>query len=119
MHTATKNRRWPILAAATLASAAMLASTEARSLDAEGAESLARQNKCFRCHSVDKKKVGPPFKEVSAKYKGNKDAASKLTTHVTGGGKMKTDGGKVEDHPAVKSKKPEEVKNLVDWNLTL
>jgi cytochrome c len=119
METGSKNRRFPMLAAASFAAVAMLASTEASSVDATAAEALARQSGCFKCHAVDKKKVGPPFKESSAKYKGQKDAGAKLTKHVTGGGKMKTEDGKEEDHPAVKSKKPEDIKNLVDWVLSL
>ena len=33
---------------------------------------------CLNCHEVDKKKVGPSFKDVAAKYKGNKEAEGKL-----------------------------------------
>lgn len=113
------NRRLPMLAAASFAAVAMLASTGASAVDAAAAEALARQSGCFKCHTVDKKRVGPPFKDTSAKYKADKDAAAKLTKHVTGGGKMKGEGGKQEDHPAVKSKKPEDIKNLVDWVLSL
>lgn len=118
METELKKRRLPLLAAASFAAVAMLASTEAGSADAAAAEALARQSGCFKCHAVDKKKVGPPYNEVSAKYKADKDAAAKLTKHVTGGGKIKGEGGKEEDHPSVKSKKPEDVKNLVDWILS-
>lgn len=112
-------RRLPMLAAASFAAVAMLASTEASAVDAAAAEALARQSGCFKCHAVDKKKVGPPWKETSAKYKSDKDAGAKLTKHLTGAGKMKGEGGKEEDHPAVKSKKPEDVKNVVDWILSL
>jgi cytochrome c len=118
MNNESRNNRLPILAAAMLAAAALLASTEARSVDAEAAEGLARQSGCFKCHAVDKKKVGPPYNEVAAKYKADKDAVAKLTKHVTGGGKIKGEGGKEEDHPAAKSKKPEDIKNLVDWILS-
>ena len=38
------------------------------------------------CHTVDKKLVGPAFKEVAAKYAGQKDAADKLATKVIKGG---------------------------------
>jgi cytochrome c len=118
METAVKHRSMPMLLAMSLAAGALLASTPTRSADADAAETLARQSGCFKCHAVDKKKVGPPFKESSAKYKGDKEAVAKLTKHVNGGGKMNY-GGKEEPHPAVKSKKPEEVKNLVDWVLSL
>lgn len=111
------NRHW--IAVASFGAIAMVASTGARSADAAAAEGLARQSRCFNCHAVDKKKAAPSFKEVAAKYKGNGGAAAKLTQHVTGAGKIAGEGGKVEDHPAVKSKKPEDVKNLVDWILSL
>jgi cytochrome c len=42
--------------------------------------------KCGACHGVDKKLVGPAFMDVSAKYKGDKDAASKIASNITKGG---------------------------------
>ena len=53
--------------------------------------------KCGACHSVDKKIVGPAFKDVSAKYKGDKDAISKITAHVNSGGEF---GWKLGKMPA-------------------
>ena len=49
-------------------------------------EELLKKNACTACHSVDKKLVGPGYKEVSAKYKGQKDAAAKLADKVKKGG---------------------------------
>ena len=42
--------------------------------------------KCGACHAVDKKVVGPAFMDVSAKYKGDKDAAGKIAASITKGG---------------------------------
>jgi len=42
--------------------------------------------KCGACHAVDKKVVGPAFMDVSAKYKGDKDAVSKIIASITKGG---------------------------------
>ena len=42
--------------------------------------------KCGACHAVDKKVVGPAYNDVSAKYKGDKDAVSKIIANVTKGG---------------------------------
>ena len=36
------------------------------------------KGKCVACHDVDKKKVGPSFKDIAAKFKGNKEAEGKL-----------------------------------------
>lgn len=46
------------------------------------------KGKCFACHSVDKKVVGPAFNDVAAKYKGDKEGVSKMTTNITHGGKF-------------------------------
>ena len=42
--------------------------------------------KCGACHAVDKKVVGPAYNDVSAKYKGDKDAVSKMIANITKGG---------------------------------
>jgi cytochrome c len=42
--------------------------------------------KCGACHSIEKKMVGPSWKDVAAKYSGDKDAASKIAANVTKGG---------------------------------
>lgn len=42
--------------------------------------------KCGACHAVDKKVVGPSFHDVAVKYKGDKDAASKIAASITKGG---------------------------------
>jgi len=47
---------------------------------------LAKAKNCMACHAVDKKMVGPAFKDVAAKYAGQKDAAAKLADKVIKGG---------------------------------
>lgn len=47
---------------------------------------LATAKNCMACHTVDKKLVGPAYKEVAAKYAGQKDAAAKLEAKVMKGG---------------------------------
>ena len=41
--------------------------------------------KCMGCHDVDKKKVGPAFKDAAAKNKGNKDAAAAIVAKMKDG----------------------------------
>lgn len=53
--------------------------------------------KCGACHAIDKKVVGPAFNDVAAKYKGDKDAASKIAANVTKGGAF---GWKLGSMPA-------------------
>jgi cytochrome c len=85
--------------------------------DAAAAEALARQNNCFKCHSVSKKKDGPSFQETAAKYKGKAEAEAKLVHHLTSGEKAKFPDGHEEDHKIIKSKDEAEIKNLVNWIL--
>ena len=47
---------------------------------------LAKSKNCMACHSVDKKLVGPAYKEVAAKYAGQKDAVDKLAAKIIKGG---------------------------------
>ena len=47
---------------------------------------LATSKNCMSCHAVDRKVLGPAFKEVAAKYKDNKGAADMLATKIVKGG---------------------------------
>ena len=47
---------------------------------------LAQKNACMACHAVDKKLVGPSYKDVAAKYAGQKDAVDKLAAKIIKGG---------------------------------
>jgi cytochrome c len=114
------NRLRPRFSVAIMTVAASLLYQPAlHAADAGAAQTLARQNNCFKCHAVDKKKEGPAWKDVAAKNKGNSDAEAKLIKHLTSGPKVKFDDGHEEDHPILKSKTPEDTKNLVDWILSL
>ncbi len=48
---------------------------------------LAKKSGCLACHSVDKKVVGPAWKDVAAKYKGDAGAKAALVNSVKKGGK--------------------------------
>lgn len=54
---------------------------------AQADEKLAQANGCMTCHQIDKKVLGPSFKEVAAKYKGNAGAETLLVKKVKDGGK--------------------------------
>ena len=45
---------------------------------AQSGADLAKSKNCMGCHELEKKKVGPAFKDVAAKYKGNKEAEAKV-----------------------------------------
>jgi len=67
----------------TAASAALLLLSGAASAD----QALAQKNACMSCHGVDKKIVGPAFKEVAKKYAGDKTAKDRLVAKVKTGAK--------------------------------
>ena len=48
-------------------------------------DALAKKHACFACHTVDKKMVGPSYKDVAAKYRSDKAAAAKLAEKVKKG----------------------------------
>ena len=50
-------------------------------------EALAKAKNCMACHAIDKKLVGPSYKDVAAKYKGNAGAVDTLAAKVKAGGK--------------------------------
>jgi cytochrome c len=91
----------------------------AHAADEEAARALARQSNCFKCHAIDKQKDGPAWKDVAAKYAGKPDAEAKLIHHITSGEKAKFPDGHEENHTIVKSKDEKDIKNLVDWILSL
>ena len=49
-------------------------------------QALANAKNCMACHSMERKLVGPAYKEVAAKYTGQKDAADKLAVKIMKGG---------------------------------
>ena len=104
----------------TLAAACglMAASIANAAVDADAAQSVLKKSDCFKCHSVDKKKNGPAYKEVAKKYKGKPDAEDKLTKHITTSPMVEIDGKK-EEHKSIKSKDAGEIKNVVQWILSL
>ena len=83
---------------------------------ADGLENLKKAG-CLTCHAVDRKVVGPPFKDVAAKYKNDTGAEARLIKKVKGGGggvwgkiRMPANLGKMTD---------EEYKTTVEWILSL
>ncbi|UGQ49322.1 c-type cytochrome [Massilia endophytica] len=52
---------------------------------ARASADLAKSKNCLGCHAIDKKVLGPAFRDVAAKYKGQKDAEAKLVASITKG----------------------------------
>jgi cytochrome c len=85
-------------------------------LPAHAQEDLAKKNNCFACHAVDKKVVGPAYKDVAAKYRNDKTAEAKLVDKVKKGGSGVWGQIPMPPNSAVSDA---DVKTLVHWILSL
>ncbi len=94
----------PLLAALLAAPAAAWASPE-----------LAQQKTCMACHALDRKLVGPSYKDVAAKYAGQRDAADKLAEKIIKGGAGVWGAVPMPANPRVS---PAEAKQLANWILS-
>jgi len=92
-----------LIAAGVMVSAPALANLE-----------LAKKSNCMSCHQVDKKLVGPAYRDVAKKYAGQKDAEAKLFEKVKKGGKGVWGEVPMPPNAAVKD---EDIKTLVKWIL--
>ncbi len=63
-----------------------LAATFSMAVPALADQALATSKNCMACHAIDKKLVGPAFKDVAAKYASDKSAADKLAAKIVKGG---------------------------------
>ncbi len=108
---------------ATLALAGVVAlAPNSSAADVEAAKALARQNNCFKCHGIEKEKDGPAYKSVAEKYRGKDNAQARLVEHLTTGEKAKFPDGHEEEHKIIQTTPPkdmDQIKNLVDWILSL
>ena len=77
-------------------------------------EKLAQSSGCMTCHGVDKKVIGPSYKEIAAKYRNDKGAEAALFKKVKAGGKGVW--GEVPMPPNAHMK-DEDIKTLVKWIL--
>ena len=85
------------------------------SVSAFASEDLAKAKNCMTCHKIDAKLIGPSYKDVAAKYAGQKDAVAVLSEKVMKGGTGVW--GQVPMTP--NNITAEEAKTLVTWVLSL
>ena len=79
-------------------------------------QALATAKNCMACHALDKKLVGPSYKDVAAKYAGDKSAADKLATKIQKGGAGVWGPVPMPANPQVSEA---EAKKLAAWVLTV
>jgi cytochrome c len=94
----------------------LIAMTAVAAAPAFAQADLAQKKNCMACHAVDKKLVGPAYKDVAAKYAGQKDAVDKLSQKVLKGGSGAWGAVPMPANPQVTEA---EAKQLVGWILTL
>ena len=75
---------------------------------AQAGADLAKAKNCMGCHDMAAKKVGPAFKDVAAKYKGNKEGEAKLRMALKEG----------KGHPTKVAASDAELKTLVQYVLS-
>ena len=95
---------------------AALAAVAAFALPAQASEELAKKHNCLACHQVAAKSVGPAYKDIAKKYKGQADAAAKLADKVKKGGSGTWGNIPMPPNAAVPDA---DVKTLVGWVLSL
>jgi len=79
-------------------------------------EKLAQASGCMTCHAIDKKVIGPSYKEVAAKYGNDKNAEAALFKKVKAGGKGVWGDTPMPPNAHVKD---DDIKTLVHWILSL
>ena len=77
---------------------------------------LAEKKNCMACHALDKKLVGPAYKDVAAKYADQKDAVAMLATKIQKGGAGVWGQIPMPANPQVSA---DEAKQLATWVLTV
>ncbi|MEJ2619026.1 MAG: c-type cytochrome [Candidatus Thiodiazotropha sp.] len=97
-------------------SASVLTLGAVATASADDAMALATKSGCMACHQVETKVVGPAYKDVAAKYKGQADALATLSAKVKAGGSGVW--GPVPMPPNVNVSE-EDIKTIVTWVLTL
>ncbi|MFT5658543.1 MAG: cytochrome c [Gammaproteobacteria bacterium] len=78
-------------------------------------EALAKSKNCLACHSISTKIVGPSFKDVAAKYKGDATAVATLASKVKTGGSGVWGSMPMPPNPVTDA----EAEKLVKWVLSL
>ena len=78
-------------------------------------QALASAKNCMACHAMDRKLVGPAYKEVAKKYASDKSAADKLASKIVKGGSGVWGAVPMPANPQVSEA---EAKKLAAWVLS-
>lgn len=103
-----------LLVVAAFAATGALAATE--TFDEDRAMSSLKDSGCTKCHSLNKRKKGPSYREVARKYGSKPDAMDILRKHLSGGAVVKSEDGD-EEHATPKTNDKVEIDNLIRFIL--
>ncbi|WP_322027495.1 c-type cytochrome [Burkholderia sp. BCC1977] len=110
--TQMKLKQWMVQGAATVALAVSALGTA--QADVGDGLKVARGNACMGCHAVDRKLVGPSFKDIAARYKSDPQAVAKLSKKVKDGGSGVWGAIPMPAHPRMSDT---DVRAVVEWVL--
>lgn len=99
-----------------LAAAAIMVTTPPA--QASDGEAIVKKARCIACHTVDQKRVGPAYKDVAAKYKGDAKVPAMLFDKVRAGGSGNWGQVPMMPHPADKIS-DDDLKGAIAWILAL
>jgi cytochrome c len=111
----------------TVAVALLFAANVHAGMSTDRATEIAQDSKCFKCHGIDKKKDGPSWREIAAKYKSSKwlathkpaDARPAVIHHITSGEDVEFEDGHKEAHKKIKTNDAAETADFAEWLLGL
>ena len=93
--------------------------TPAWSIDTAAAEQQIKTNNCLKCHAVDRRKDGPAYRDVAAKFRAEAEPERKIISHITSGETVKLPDGHEEHHKKIKTNDQEQLMNVAQWILSL
>lgn len=85
-------------------------------LPAAASPELAREKVCLGCHAVDRKLVGPSFRDIAARYAGQPGAAARLTEKIQRGGSGAWGAVPMPANPRLSA---EDARQLANWVLAV
>ena len=79
---------------------------------------IVSKSKCFKCHAIEREKVGPAYINVSQKFGEDPDGRQKIYTHLTTSPEVEVEG-KMENHVNLKAGGDEDINEVISWLLSL
>ena len=114
MRRADFGRSWRATAASLGGAIAMMLAVAQPAVAASGGLVIARTNACMGCHAVDRKLVGPSFKDIAARYRSDPGAQKKLQGKVRNGGAGVWGTIPMPSHPGMSDA---DIRTVVQWVL--